>query len=297
MINSAMIALKFGSTDTALLSYVAYLSEVVSVRDHFFLHVIQQNSREWGAYQVETHKLMEGFNLKSEIRKNIRSSVEEFFSPHPDKNYEYIIKEGYPLEELVYSAKLKCADLVIIGQNTHAIHHNILARNFIRQVESDALVVPDKSVARMRNILVPVDFSAHSVKALQKAVAVNRHLEKPARITCLNVYGLPNLQFFNVEKTRSELKTIIEKDRALAFRSFIESNIPNQKDRENIHTSLVERQQHDPGFLINEYAHKEEKDIIIMGAKGHTRAGLLLMGSVTERVLGLNREIPVWIIK
>ena len=177
------------------------------------------------------------------------------------------------------------------------IHHHILARNFLREVRTNALVVPNTTLPRLANILVPIDFSSYSLKALETAVAINRSLDKPVKITCINVYEIPNLTFYNVEKTRQELKQLIEKDRKMAMVQFLQQQVPNIKDRKYIKTELLEKEHFDIGYRINEFAKGNNMDMVIMGAKGHSKLELLLMGSTTERLVNKNNSIPTLIVK
>ena len=44
-------------------------------------------------------------------------------------------------------------------------------------------------------------------------------------------------------------------------------------------------------------AKMEKADLIIMGAKGHSQVERLLIGSVTERMMTINKEIPTLVIR
>ncbi len=295
-IDQAMVALKINDTDDILLSYLSFLTKRIPVAAFQFIHILQKGTLETAFFKEETRRLLGNFNLKKEVAHNLQQKVESIFSAKENIAIEYLVKEGYPLEELVYRSKLNAADLVVIGQDTALIHHHILARNFLRAVRTNALVVPNTSLPRLMNILVPIDFSSYSIKALETAVAINKSLEKPVKITCINVYEIPNLTFYNVEKTRQELKQLIEKDRKMAMVQFLQQQVPDIKDRKYIKTELLEKEHLDIGYRINEYAKQKDMDMIIMGAKGHSKAELLMIGSVAERVLGINK-VPTFIVK
>lgn len=291
-----MVALKRGATDEALLSYVHFLTNRIPMTAFQFIHVLQKNSLDNAYFEAETRQIIGDFDLKEEVASNLKESVESFLPVQEGRQMEYLVKEGYPLEELIYRSNLNKADLVIIGQDTEQIHHHILARNFLRKIQTNALVIPDTAIPKLENILVPLDFSQYSLKALRTAVAINKSLEKPVKITCINIYEIPNLTFYNVEKTRQDLKQLIEKDRKLAMTHFLQQQIPEIKDRKFIKTELVEKGQYDIGYQINEFAKTNKMDMLIMGVKGHSRAELLMMGSVTERVLGVSK-VPTFIVK
>lgn len=295
-IDRAMVALKIGDTDDMLLSYLRFLAKRIPIATFQFIHILQKNNLQTAYFEEETRRLIGDFDLKEEVVNNLKQRVESIIPIQEDRAVEYLVKEGNPLEELIYRSKLNAADLVVIGQDTELIHHHILARNFLRKVRTNALVVPDTTLPRLENILVPLDFSSYSLKALETAVAINKSLEKKAKITCINVYEIPNLTFYNVEKTRQDLKQLIEKDRKLAMVHFLQEQVPDIMDRKYIITELVQKEHFDTGYQINEFAKKNHTDMIIMGVKGHSKAELLMMGSVTERVLGVNK-VPTFIVK
>jgi len=295
-VESAMVALKINDADDALLNYMNFLAKRIPVAAFKFIHILQKGTLQTADFEKETRRLIGNFNLKEEVANNLKERVENIIHFQKERKMEYLVKEGYPLEELIYRSALNSTDLVIIGQDTKLIHHHILARNFLRAVRTNALVVPNTSLPRLENVLVPIDFSTYSLKALEIAVAINSRLEKPVRITCINVYEIPNLTFYNVEKTRQELKELIEKDRKMAMANFLQQQVPNIKDRKYIKTALVEKEYHYIGSQIIEYSKSKNMDMIILGAKGHSKADFLMMGSVAETVIGIN-QVPTLIVK
>jgi len=295
-VDRAMVALKIGDTDDVLLSYLNFLTKRLPIAAFQFIHILQKNTLQTQCFEEETRQLLGNFNLKEEIASNLKQRVESVIPFDQAVEMEYMVKEGYPLEELIYRSKLNAADLVVIGQDTELTHHHILARNFLRAVHTNALVVPNTTMPRLKNIIVPLDFSNYSLKALATAVAINRSLAKPAIISCIHVYEIPNLTLYNVENTRQELKQLIEKDRKMAMTHFLQQQVPDIEDRKYIQKELVEKEHYDIGYQINKFAKINQADMIILGAKGHSKAELLMMGSVTERVLGLNR-VPTFIVK
>lgn len=295
-IDRAMVALKINDTDDILLSYLNFLAKRILFGAFQFIHILQKGTLKTAYFEEETRRLLGDFDLKEEVTHNLQERVENIFSANKTNEMDYLVKEGYPLEELVYRSKLNGADLVVIGQDTALIHHHILAKNFLRKVRTNALVVPDTTLPKLENILVPIDFSSHSIKALKTAVAINKSLDKKVKITCIHVYEIPNLTFYNVAQTRAELKELIEKDRRLAIANTLQEQVPDIKDRKYIRTALVEKAHFDIGYQINEYAKTNAMNMIVMGAKGHSKADLLMMGSVAERVLGIHQR-PTLIVK
>ena len=184
---------------------------------------------------------------------------------------------------------------MVIGQKSGASQHGILAKNLARRLDSNALVIPDLAQSRIRTILVPVDFSGNSARALRAVVAINRRLDKPARIVALNVYEMPNFSVYRIQKTRQQLKRMIEADRQEAFTHFLRTFVG--EDHEMIETALTEREAPGIAHYLIDFARENQVDFIVMGAKGHSKVELLLLGSVTEKILNDNESIPTLVVK
>ncbi|HKK80015.1 MAG TPA: universal stress protein, partial [Phaeodactylibacter sp.] len=139
------------------------------------------------------------------------------------------------------------------------------------------------------------DFSENSIKALRTAIALNESLSEPAKITVLNVYEMPNLSVYKIQRTREQFERMLQKDHEEAMNAFLNTQVPDYRDQ--LETKLI--MQKTPGIAqyIMDVAEEYEGDFIVMGAKGHSKVELLLLGSVTEKLLGLNEHIPTLIVK
>ena len=148
----------------------------------------------------------------------------------------------------------------------------------------------------MRKIVVPVDFSPHSIEALRTAIAVSKCFKVPPKIVAVNVFEMPAFPAFLVRKTENEMRKLLFDDRKAAFKSFLNTYIPAE-DHYRITTDIIEQTHPGVGHFVVDYAGQSKADLIVMGAKGHSKVGLLLLGSVTEKVLSLTRRVPVMVVK
>ena len=46
-----------------------------------------------------------------------------------------------------------------------------------------------------------------------------------------------------------------------------------------------------------DFAKQHNVDLIVTGAKGHSQVELLLLGSVTEKLLAINDSLPTLVVK
>ena len=118
-------------------------------------------------------------------------------------------------------------------------------------------------------------------------------MSEPVEIVCLNVYEVPNLSSYDTSRTGAQLVDSIEKFKLAALDKFIQENIPDEK----IEQVLVQQEMPKTSSYILNFANEQDVDFIIMGAKGHSKVALLLLGSVTESLLNQNKTIPTLIVK
>lgn len=143
-------------------------------------------------------------------------------------------------------------------------------------------------------ILVPVDFSAHSEAALRwAAVAAERY---DATLIVLHVVHDPESApgYYNVAPDDGNLR-----QREEAAQEYLETFLERMRIHPEIRrvgemrTRLVTGL---PATRILEVAKEERARMIVMGSKGRTGLGHMLLGSKAERVVQLS-PIPVTIVK
>jgi nucleotide-binding universal stress UspA family protein len=130
----------------------------------------------------------------------------------------------------------------------------------------------------LSKILVPVDGSENSFRALEQAIFLATKIQE-AQITVLYIIEHPPTVYIYspkiIEKLQAdyerEYTKILQRCKEMANRSGI-----------NIHTVLVEG---DPASKIIGYSDMEKFDLIIMGSRGMGKFKELIIGSVSNKVL------------
>ena len=106
---------------------------------------------------------------------------------------------------------------------------------------------------------------------------------------------MPSVMAYRLGKTQEALREILELDRRAAMDDFVRNFSPSLIGQ--VRTELM----HDEGKSIAERllngAMEHDADLMIMGAKGHSKVELLLMGSVAEGILQIDEHIPLWVVK
>ncbi|MFZ4428426.1 MAG: universal stress protein [Saprospiraceae bacterium] len=288
-----LAALELGSADDTVLRYLDFLTAAVPVKNIRLLHVLPT----FELFQSPVNREAAAVMGHLKLNKTIVAEMQRRIALHPMSQHSEIaidIREGKPLQALLEEAAHFRSDLTVIGQRAEAGEHGILAANLARKAKGNILIVPEQARAEIRHIIVPVDFSPYSVKALKLAMGLRKTIKGPVRITCMNVFELPNLNIYLVEKIE-DVRKIVREDRLAAFRLFLGQFA--HEDIKDIHTEVIERQFGGIAGYIREFAEKVSGDLIILGAKGHSNVERLLLGSVAERLMGLNDNIPVLLVR
>jgi len=296
-IQQILVGFEIGQTDNALLDYLNFWTNTLPSTAAYFLHVFREDGLLRTFYEQETEMVIGPYKVDQAMINDMRNRINAYLVANKNLRKEYNTAEGNPLAALLKKAEELTPDLLVIGQNTETIHHTILASNLIRKTTIDTLVIPDQAKPKLHKILVPIDFSDNSIKALRRAVSIVRQLPEPATITCLHFFKMPNISVYEMQQTNTQIRIALEGDRHKAFPFFLQNFIPEEKDRAYIQTEIVEQGTMDVGAHIVSFAQNNGFDLTIMGAKGHSKVHLLIMGSVTERVLLNNKHQPVLVVK
>lgn len=293
----ALLAVELGDIDHKMLQFFNLAAPLLGVQDIAAIHVLPGFEPylplpdEWIPESVLEGETQE----KEEAKRQLQELITDHLSFVGKDHLRFHIETGEPLKGLLEKAQSTECDLIVIGQETGTTHHDILARNLARYSDHHSLIIPETARTQLRHIMVPIDFSDNSIRALQAALAIQDRSSNDIKITVINVYERPNLMAFKLDKTPEQMDLIIEKNHEEGMAKFLAENFPQQKDK--LKTALVRRNR--PGvapYLIN-YALDEAADMIAIGAKGHSTMEVLFLGSVTEKMLSSNHNIPTLIVR
>jgi len=294
-ISQALVALDLSDTDDKVLEYIDFLNHEIRIDSIYFMHVVEKANFFTNLFSRDITSLQSQFVLNEDIIKHFIDGVESKLGNLEDINVEYEVREGKTLHEIIDQIAEHHAELVILGKKPNRESSGLLGNSLARRSPSSLLFVPHTAKKQLRVMLVPVDFSENAGLALQRAISINDARKKPAKIICLHVYDMPDLSYYKINKNFEQLKEIIEGDMREAFDNFLEKYIPNLKDI--VEKQVVERTRLSTAGHIQSLAEEWGADLLIVGAKGHTSLERLLLGSVTEKLIQLNENIPTLIVR
>jgi len=221
----------------------------------------------------------EGERILSDIKK---------LADEEDAFIKLRLEEGYPSDTIVDVAEEGNFDLIVIGRRgrsrlERALVGSVTAR-VIGQSQRDILVVPSGTSIGWENVLLATDGSKYSMAATNKAIDLAKSYNG----------GLKAISVVDVtEEFQTEAPGAVEALVKEAWR-FVE-DVGKKADAEGIKTETFVREGEIFKVIID--ISKEYKSgVIVMGSHGRTGLRRLLMGSVTEKVIGYS-PWPVLVVK
>ena len=193
------------------------------------------------------------------------------------------VATGDLLPELLNHAATLPADLLVLGaRGSSFLRHILLGTTAERLLSSSRvpmLVVKQPPHEPYRQLLVPVDFSASSLRALRLA----RTIAPRADISVLHVFEVPfegQLRYAGVDEAK------IEHYRAIAHNQAWEKlrQLRSSAKLDDARVELLVRQG-DVSQRILEQEQEADCDLIVIGKHGKDAIEELLLGRVTRHVL------------
>jgi nucleotide-binding universal stress UspA family protein len=188
------------------------------------------------------------------------------------------LEQGEPYEQIVRVAAEENCDLIIMGRRgggnlERELMGSVTAR-VIGHTRKDVLVIPEKSALAWENILLATDGSPSCDNALARSLEIAQ--ERGSKLAAVSVV-YTNDEFYALGQTviqgmYKEADKVLDKvkkwagDLGVQAEVFIKDGEPHQ--------------------AIVELAAERASDLIVMGSHGRKGLTRLLMGSVTERVIG-----------
>lgn len=209
---------------------------------------------------------------------------------------EIIARQGEdPYKYIVDEAAKHQVSMIIMGRRGRKGLKRLMMGSVTAKVighsPCNVLVVPRAARLEFRKILVATDGSKYSNAAASEAVAIAKRCG--ASLIAASVVPYETISPLGIVHSEMQWELVTEESRKAA-----ESNIKNvkeiaEKEDVKIEELILEGRPYEA--IIN--AAKENRvDLIVVGSHGRTGLDRLLMGSVTERIIG-HADCAVLVVK
>lgn len=229
-----------------------------------------------------------------DIRKAMREPAEKALSEMAEiartekASVKTVIEEGEPYERIVDLAEAENFDLIVMGRRGLRTIERVLIGSVTARVigysQVDVLVVPDGTSMGWKNILLTTDGSRYSDASRDKAIDFAKSYGGELKV--VSIVDVP-AEFY------AEAPKAVE-DLTRKAKGFV-ADVKKTAEEAGIKTSTFVGEG-EAFKVITDLAVKEKADVIFMGSHGRKGLRRLLMGSVTEKVIGY-APCPVLITK
>ena len=226
--------------------------------------------------------------LDDKLRNELTCALRQFTeSVPPGVRIELRVEQADSIPEAIREhAATHRVDLLVMGSHGRSGFKRLLlgsvTERVIRHAPCPTMIVPAQAhdivpegPVRYRTILCPVDFSEHSIRAVE--YAVNLAEESDAELRLLHVLTL-STELIELESSFEEVRQMIETDRVRRLGALIPADAATYC---TVHTALRQGAVHRE---ILAAATEHPADLIVMGAQGRGAVDAAIFGSNTARV-------------
>ncbi len=229
-------------------------------------------------------------NIRAAIRKPCEDALSEAekIAETERRSIKTVCEEGEVYERIVGIAEAENYGIIVMGRRSKSRFERSLIGSVTARVighsQRDVLIVPEGTAIGWKNILLTTDGSKYSEAAAEKAIDFAKSYGGELKV--ISVVDVPSEYYAEAPKAVEDL---IKKAKGFV------GNLKEKAEASNISTETFVGEG-DAYKVITDLAKKEKADVIFMGSHGRTGIKRLLMGSVTEKVIGY-ALCPVLIIK
>lgn len=289
--NKILVGLDNSDIDADLIKATSSICELSGSKKVFFVNILREMNlpdqilREFPDLLTKALEEREA-ELHEKVKANFKFTEVELV-------VKVLVDQGQVTKTLLKFASEEKTDLVVLGRKNEKKGGGILLSRMARRLACSLLIMPKGSQLKMKKVLVPTDFSDYSRRALEKAAILVKRAHNDATICIQNVYQVP-VGYHYTGKSFKEFSEIMKAHAKTDYDKFIQTINPNGLKIEALYTL---DKNDDVITEIYKTARKIKSDLIIIGAKGRTATASLLIGSKAEKLVQLDSEIPLLVVR
>ncbi|MFT6135875.1 MAG: nucleotide-binding universal stress UspA family protein [Cyclobacteriaceae bacterium] len=227
-----------------------------------------------------------------ERKRLIEKSVLEHFKCQGVQHH-YVIEQGKPLRQIMKMVSQEKIDLVVLGRKNEKNSGGVLVNRLARRVSCSLMVMPKNATLKLEKVLIPSDFSSYSKMAVEKAVSLAKKSPENTSLFVQNVFQVPT-GYHYTGKSFEDFTTIMKDNARKDFQAFtFDINYQNLK------VDIIYTLDKDDDVIASIYkkAHEIEANLIIIGAKGRNATTAIFIGSSAEKLIHLDKDIPLLVVR
>ena len=254
----------------------------------FVISVIETNPE----YETIAPQLVE--KAEKETRRHLESVKERASKEGVD--CEIAARQGEdPYKYIIEEAEKNQVSMIITGRRGRKGLKRLMMGSETARVIGhspyNVLVVPRAAEIEFNRIIVATDGSKYSDTAVREAIGISKR--RGSTLIAISVVPSEGASPFDIVHTEMMKETIVDKELKMAECTIKDLKELSAKEGVSV-TGLIYTGK--PYEAIITTAKEKKADLIVVGSHGRSGIDRLLMGSVTERVIGL-AECAVLVVK
>ena len=288
-IERVLVAVDLTEMDDTLIQYITFLSNNISIDRVYFFNVMK--SLELPDEIIEKYPDLVA-PMDEATKKEIQFTIDKESGNLLKADYEIKVTDGNTAEKILKWAKIKEVDLIVLGKKSGLEGEGIVSGKVVKLAPCSVVMVPEVMPSNFQKIVVPIDYSKTSRLAFEFSLFMASNIESLG-LTCLNIYEVPTGYHLS-GKSFNEFAEIMKKNAEDSFNEFV-----SQYNTKGIKIDAKYELDENGNFAkkIYQFAVKEKANVIVIGSKGRTQAAAVLLGSIAEKLIKLNAQIPLIVVK
>ncbi|MEJ2005471.1 MAG: universal stress protein [Cyclobacteriaceae bacterium] len=281
-----LVFLDLSKMDKVLLRYTLHLRNKFRIGKICLVHFVQ--IQELG--NLNEYFDLEDQSLDEIIEEEIRSKAEKDGLESDDYEVQLFLKGGF--DAMLEWINESDYDICLLGKKIIHGGTGAFPGKLVRLTKKSVLMITESTRLNLETLLIPVDFSDYSKKALDFAGQLTPR-EIDFKLIAINVFRVPQTYFpylgewdqKHIEKMRS--------GRQKKLKEFI-SDVDFSRDTPETEVAYGEKSISD---TIYNYAVSNFVDLIILSVKGKNNASNLQIGTVPYQLIQPQKEVAVLLVR
>lgn len=288
-IKRVLVAVDLTEMDESLVRYIAMLSNKISLDKVYFFNVMK-NMELPDKIAKKYPDLVAP--MDESTKKEIQYTIDQEAGNQLKADYEIKVTDGNRAEKILKWAKIKEVDLIVLGRKMSSDGDGIVSGKVVKLAPCSVIMVPEVLPENLEKVVVPIDYSDASKLAFEFSLILASNIPG-LEITCLNIYNVPS-GYHVSGKSYDEFAEIMKANSEESFKEMIDGY--NTKGAKIVAKFELDNNEN-ISKKIYKFAVKEQANAIVVGSKGRTQAAAILLGSIAEKLIKINAQLPLTVVK
>jgi len=286
-----LVGLDHSEIDIDLINAASYMCDLSKAKMVYFVNIIKD-------INVPEDLKKEFPNLISQAINDRKESLNKLVEKHfQNENVKIVVNvivdEGQVTKALLKRMSSEKIDLIILGRKNEKKGGGVLVNRIARRASCSLLIIPKGTQPSVKKVLIPTDFSEYSKYALDKGTSLLRKSENAGELVIQNVFQVP-VGYHYTGKSFKEFSEIMKDHAKKDFNRFAKDI-----DLDGLNVNQIYSLDKDEDIISDIYREGRnlEATLIVVGAKGRTATTALFIGSKAEKLIQVNAEIPLLVVR